>query len=98
MKKEGIIIGLLILNFVILIGIIFNLYFSNDVQVVLREEVTPNLINENIDTLCPRLCEERGYDGWQGSGGATGEPQTSSCDCYWLVDSIPKFRIEKYLN
>jgi len=92
MNKDDLIFALLILELIVLIGLISNIYFSNDINVVIKEEVTINLINENIDTLCPRLCEEKGYNGWQGTGGTTGQ-QTTSCDCYWLVRSIPKSRI-----
>jgi len=94
MDKQKLFFILLITELVLLV-ILFSYLYSQTkyIDVVIIEENVLNPLHESRENICPSLCEERKYSGWQGTGGIN--QGLTSCDCYWLVSNIPKVRINK---
>ncbi len=82
MKNEGIIIFLVLLiisNILLWIVVISDNNAENVIVVI--EEKTLNLIHAPLEEFCHEVCEEKGYDGWLGTG-MEANPD-SICDCYY---------------
>lgn len=93
MKKENLILLLVIIEGIVLIGIIISLYTESQKQViVVIEEKTMNLLGENIENICPQICDEKDYDGWLGTGGTINSEFV--CDCYYKTLKRDKNRLE----